>query len=51
MKRKMEEEEENEKLNILNEEASLDSLDVHIINPPEVILEPNFLLEDIEVLA
>jgi hypothetical protein len=51
MKRKMEEEEENEKLNIMNEEVSLDTLDVHIINPPEVILEPNFLLEDIEVLA
>jgi hypothetical protein len=55
MKRKMEEEEENqsndEKLNILNEEVSLDTLDVHIINPPEVNLEPNFLLDDIEVLA
>ena len=55
MKRKMEEEEENlsndEKLNILNEEVSLDSLDVHVINPPEVNLEPNFLLDDIEVLA
>jgi len=53
MKRKMEEEEEeeNEKLNIFNEEVSLDNLDVHIINPPEVKLEPNFLLDDIEVLA
>ena len=55
MKRKMEEEEEilsnDEKLNILNEEVSLDSLDVHVINPPEVNLEPNFLLDDIEVLA
>jgi len=51
MKRKMEEEEETEKLNILNEEVSLDNLDVHIINPLEVILEPNLLLDDIEVLA
>ena len=55
MKRKLEEEEENQsndqKLNILNEEVSLDSLDVHVINPPEVNLEPNFLLDDIEILA
>jgi hypothetical protein len=52
MQRKMEEEDSNEeKLNILNEEVSLDSLDVHVINPPEINLEPNFLLDDIEVLA
>jgi len=55
MKRKLEEEEENQsndqKLNILNEEVSLDSLDVHVINPPEVNLEPNFLLDDIEILS
>lgn len=49
----MEEENDSndEKLNILNEEVSLDSLDVHVINPPEINLEPNFLLDDIEVLA
>jgi hypothetical protein len=41
----------DEKLNIFNEEVSLDTLDVHVINPPEVILEPNLLLDDIEVLA
>jgi hypothetical protein len=54
IQRKMEEEEEqsnNETINILNEEALLDSLDVQIINPPEINLEPNFLLDDIEVLA
>jgi hypothetical protein len=54
IQRKMEEEEEqsnDEKINILNEEVILDSLDVQIINPPEINLEPNFLLDDIEVLA
>jgi len=51
IKRKMEEEEENEKLNILNEDVSLDTLDVHVINQPEVKLEPDLLLDDIEVLA
>jgi hypothetical protein len=54
IQRKMEEEAEqsgDEKLNIFNEEVSLDSLDVHVINPPEVTLEPNLLLDDIEVLA
>jgi hypothetical protein len=49
--RKMEEEEEEEKLKISNEEISLDGLDVHVINPPEIKLDNDFLLEDIEVLA
>jgi len=49
--RKMEEDEEEEKLKISNEEVSLDGLDVHIINPPEVKLDDDLLLEDIEVLA
>ena len=49
--RKMEEEEEEEKLNISNEEVSLDGLDVHVINPPEVKLDTDLLLDDIEVLA
>jgi hypothetical protein len=49
--RKMEEAEEEEKLNISNEEISLDGLDVHVINPPEIKLDNDLLLEDIEVLA
>jgi hypothetical protein len=51
MQRKMEEEEDDEKLKISNEEVSLDSLDVHLINPPEVKLDTDLLLDDIEVLA
>lgn len=51
LQRKMEEEEDDEKLVITNEEVSLDSLDVHQINPPEVKLNNDFLLDDIEVLA
>lgn len=51
IQRKMEEEEDEEKLKISDENISLDNLDVHIINPPEVKLEPDLLLEDIEILA
>jgi hypothetical protein len=51
MQRKMEEEEEDEKLKISDEEVSLGNLDVHIINPPEVKLEPDLLLDEIEILA
>lgn len=51
MQRKMEEEEDDEKLKISNEEVSLDSLDVHTINPPEIKLDNDLLLDDIEVLA
>lgn len=51
MQRKMEEEEDDEKLKISNEDVSLDSLDIHLINPPEVKLDTNFLLDDIEILA
>ena len=51
MQRKMEEEEDDEKLNISNEEISLGSLDVHVINPPEVKLDADLLLDDIEILA
>jgi hypothetical protein len=36
----MEEDDDDEKLNISNEDVSLNALDVHIINPPEVKLEP-----------
>lgn len=51
IQRKMEEEDDDEKLNISNEDVSLNALDVHIINPPDVKLEPDFLLDDIEILA
>lgn len=53
MQRKMEDEEENnnEKLNILDEQVNLDSLDVHIINPPELKLENDILLDNIEILT
>ena len=51
MQRKMEEEEDNEKLIISNEDISLDGLDIQIINQPEVKLEPDLLLDDIEILA
>ena len=51
MQRKMEEEEDDEKLKISNEEISLDNLDVHVINPPEVRLDADMLLEDIEILT
>jgi hypothetical protein len=52
MQRKMEEEEDDDdKLKISTEDISLDSLDIHIINPPEVKLEPDILLDDIEILA
>ena len=51
MQRKMEEEDDDEKLKISNEDVSLDILDVHIINPPEVKLDTDFLLDDIEILS
>jgi hypothetical protein len=51
MQRKMEEEEDEEILKISNEDVSLDILDVHQINPPEVKLDTDLLLDDIEVLA
>jgi len=52
LQRKMEEEgEENDAIKISNEEISLDNLDIHVINPPNVKLEPDLLLEDIEILT
>jgi hypothetical protein len=53
MQRKMEEEaeEDNEKLKISTEDITLDNLDIHVINPPDVKLEPDILLNDIEILA
>ena len=51
MQRKMEEDEDDEKLKISDEEVSLGSLDIHIINTPEVKFEPDLLLDDIEILG
>ena len=51
MQRKMEEEEENDTIKISNEDISLDNLDIHVINPPNVKLEPDLLLADIEILT
>jgi hypothetical protein len=50
MQRKMEEE-EDEKLTISNIDVALDGFDIQTINPPEVKLEPDLLLDDIEILA
>jgi hypothetical protein len=51
--RKMEEEEDNDnvKLQIFDQDVALDTLDVHNIEFPELHLEPDLLLDDIEVLA
>lgn len=50
--RKMDEEDdENVKLQIFDQDVTLDSLDVHNIDFPELRLEPDLLLDEIEVLA
>jgi len=51
IQRKMEEDSDNELLNISNEDVLLNNLDVHVISPPDIKLEPDFLLDDIEILA
>ena len=51
IQRKIEEEENDDKLKILNEEVPLDILDIHIMNQPEVNLNTDIVLDDIEVLA
>ena len=53
IQRKMEEEgdDDDEKLNISDELVDLNSLDVHVIGEKMLELDPNFLLDDIEVLA
>jgi hypothetical protein len=51
IQRKMEEDENNDKIKIFNEEVPLDMLDIHLMNPPEVKLNTDILLDDIEVLA
>jgi hypothetical protein len=56
--RKLEDEEndanennENIKLKIYDDNAELSSLDVQIINPPDIQLNSDFLLDDIEILT
>ena len=39
-----------EKLNISDELASLDALDVHVINEPELEMLPDLIIDDIELL-
>ena len=57
MQRKLEEENENDsdnnnvKLKILDENIDLSNLDVHVIQPPEIELNSDFLLDDIEILT
>jgi hypothetical protein len=52
IQRKIEEEgDDDEKLNISDELVDLNSLDVHVIGEKTMELEPNLLLDDIEVLA
>jgi len=46
-----EDDDENIKLQIFDQDVTLDSLDVHNIEFPELKLEPDLLLDDVEVLA
>ena len=43
-------ENENIKLNISDEIAELDNLDVHIINEPELEMLPDLIIDDVEIL-
>jgi hypothetical protein len=51
IQRKIEEEEDDEKLNISNEDISLNSLDIQVINPEEIKLDTDLLFDDIEILT
>lgn len=51
LQRKQEEEEDNEKLSISNENISLDNLNIETLSSPEIKLDDNFILSDIEILA
>jgi hypothetical protein len=53
IQRKMEEEEEdnNDKLKISDQDVELGNLDIHVIGQPGVKLEPDLLLDDIEILS
>ena len=50
--RKLETDDEsnNEKIQILDEQINLDSLDVHVINEPELETLPDLIIDDIELL-
>jgi hypothetical protein len=51
LQRKQEEEEDNETLNISNESISLDNLQIETLCSPEIKLDDNLILSDIEILA
>ena len=46
-----EEEDDDDKLQISDQEVELGNLDIHIIGQPGVKLEPDLLLDDIEILS
>jgi hypothetical protein len=50
MQRKMEEEDDDEKITISNEDVKLDNFDVHVIGAPSIKLDDD-LLGDIEILT
>jgi hypothetical protein len=51
MEEEADDDNDNEILKISDELVDLNSLDVHVIGQKSIDLEPNFLLDDIEVLA
>jgi hypothetical protein len=53
LQRKLEsdDEDENIRLNISEQPVELNELDVHVIDPPDLNLLPDLLIDDIEVLA
>ena len=51
IQRKMEEEDDNDKLQISDQDIELGNLDIHVIGQPDIHLEPDLLLDDIEVLS
>ena len=51
IQRKMDEEEDDDKLQISDQDIELGNLDIHVIGQPGIQLEPDLLLDDIEVLT
>jgi hypothetical protein len=51
IQRKMDEEDDDDKLKISDQDIELGNLDVHVIGQPGVQLEPDLLLDDIEILS
>jgi len=51
IQRKVDEEDDDDKLQISDQDIELGNLDVHIIGQPGVQLEPDLLLDDIEILS